>query len=230
MIDKNRHTALLVNILKDIYSEPKLRTKLGFKGGTAVYLFYDLPRMSVDLDFDLLTSGDDKIIFQTINKILSNYGKIKDTREKRFTIFFLLSYEVAHLNIKVEISKRQSVNQYEKKSYLGVPVLVATKETLVSSKLAAFLSRKRLASRDVYDLWYMLKLGWDLDEDIVNHYLQLNLEQAIQKAITKIDSIKQSQLLQGVGELLDSSNKNWVRGKLKEELLFQLKLRQKILK
>jgi predicted nucleotidyltransferase component of viral defense system len=51
MIDINRHKFLLLQILKDIYSNIELSNWLGFKGGTALLFFYDLPRFSVDLDF-----------------------------------------------------------------------------------------------------------------------------------------------------------------------------------
>lgn len=40
-------TELLVDIIK--YLGPKV----AFKGGTAAMMFYNLPRMSLDLDFDL---------------------------------------------------------------------------------------------------------------------------------------------------------------------------------
>jgi len=43
MLDKNRHKIIFVKILKEIYSDPTLRNILGFKGGTAAYLFYGLP-------------------------------------------------------------------------------------------------------------------------------------------------------------------------------------------
>ena len=45
-------------ILKDIYTDASISSLLGFKGGTCVYLFYNLPRFSVDLDFDLLTINE----------------------------------------------------------------------------------------------------------------------------------------------------------------------------
>ena len=54
MLDIQKHKFILVSILKDIYSNSSLGPLLGFKGGTAAYLFYKLPRFSVDLDFDLL--------------------------------------------------------------------------------------------------------------------------------------------------------------------------------
>jgi hypothetical protein len=46
MIDNNKHRYYLVQILKDIYSDRELANSLGFKGGTALMFFYDLPRFS----------------------------------------------------------------------------------------------------------------------------------------------------------------------------------------
>lgn len=54
MLDAAHHKTILIRILKDIYTDTTIGPFLGFKGGTAAYLFYDLNRFSVDLDFDLL--------------------------------------------------------------------------------------------------------------------------------------------------------------------------------
>ena len=44
------HKNVLIRILKDIFTDPTIGPVLGFKGGTAAYLFYGLNRFSVDLD------------------------------------------------------------------------------------------------------------------------------------------------------------------------------------
>ena len=54
MIDINRHKFFMVQILKDLFSDIELAGCLGFKGGTALMFFYELPRFSVDLDFNLI--------------------------------------------------------------------------------------------------------------------------------------------------------------------------------
>lgn len=51
MINRALHQTNFITILKEIYSDPEIRTALGFKGGTAAMFFYDLPRFSVDLVF-----------------------------------------------------------------------------------------------------------------------------------------------------------------------------------
>ena len=98
-------------ILKDIYSDVSIGPLLGFKGGTCAYFFYNLPRFSVDLDFDLLvvTEENQKLIFDKIVGILSKYGEVKDQYIKRFTVFALLSYGDDDHNIKVEINVRKLV-------------------------------------------------------------------------------------------------------------------------
>lgn len=66
-LDIATHKNVLIKILKDIYTNPTLGPILGFKGGSAVYLFYGLNRFSVDLDFDLLQL-EKKIMFSNASK------------------------------------------------------------------------------------------------------------------------------------------------------------------
>jgi len=70
------HKNILIKILKDIYTDSTIGPLLGFKGGTAVYLFYNLNRFSVDLDFYLLDAEKEDYVFEQIKKILENYGTI----------------------------------------------------------------------------------------------------------------------------------------------------------
>ena len=78
-------------ILRDIYSDISISSLLGFKGGTSAFFFYDLPRFSVDLDFDLLlpTEENKKLVFEKVKAIIEKYGAIKDNYIKRNTIFLL---------------------------------------------------------------------------------------------------------------------------------------------
>jgi len=54
MLDRTKHENTMRNILNEVYSHKDLSPILGFKGGTACYFFYELPRFSTDLDFNLL--------------------------------------------------------------------------------------------------------------------------------------------------------------------------------
>ena len=106
MLNKEKHKLLMGKILRDIYTDVTISSLLGFKGGTCAYFFYDLPRFSVDLNFDLLEVNEEnkKKVYGKIVGILSKYGKVKDKQIKRFTVFALLSYGDEDHNIKVEIN------------------------------------------------------------------------------------------------------------------------------
>jgi predicted nucleotidyltransferase component of viral defense system len=197
---------------------------LGFKGGTAAMFFYNLPRPSVDLDFDLLDPEKKEIVFSKMKEILSQYGKLNLANEKRFTLIFILSYGVEERNIKVDVSKRTGNSSFEKKNYLGIPMLVMNKADMTAGKLAALLTRDKFAMRDVFDLCYFLRNEWPINEIVVSEKTGLSLKEAIQKATEKVNKLPANQLLHGLADLLDEKQKTWVKLKLVSDTVFYLKL------
>ena len=229
MLNKDLHKVALINVLNAIYSDSQIRTLLGFKGGTAAFLFYDLPRFSVDLDFDLLDENKKELVFERLKKILSKVGKISQAQDKYFTIFFLINYQKSERNLKVEISKRSSTKaKYQVKNYLGIHMLVMKKEDAVAGKLAALITRKKFTTRDMFDMWFFLKENFSINEEFLKEKTNLTLNQALNKALKRIKDIKKTELLAGLGELLDNKQKTFVKEKLVDELTFQLKLRQSL--
>ena len=73
------HRRILIKILIDVFK--KFHGRIGFKGGTCAYLFYELPRISLDLDFDVLVDFTQEDIDES-KVILEKHGKIKDFRQK----------------------------------------------------------------------------------------------------------------------------------------------------
>src|SRR3990167_6806973 len=128
MLNHTKHRVTLIDILKSIYADPELRIVLGFKGGTAAMLFYDLPRLSVDLDFDLFDAEKKELVFKKMKALLERYGILREATEKRYTLFFLISYEKGEHTIKVDISKRKGTSSFEVKNYLGITALVMRKD------------------------------------------------------------------------------------------------------
>ena len=59
-MDTNKHKFFMLQLLKDLFSDALLSSVLAFKGGTATMFFYDLPRFSTDLDFNLLNPEQEK--------------------------------------------------------------------------------------------------------------------------------------------------------------------------
>jgi len=224
MLDNARHRVILIEILKDIYTDPELRTALGFKGGSAAMLFYGLPRFSVDLDFDLLKGEKKSLVFEKVKTIIEKYGTLREAREKRFTLFYVLSYEKGENTVKVDISKRDTLSSFEPRSYLGISMLVMKPEDMLAGKLSALFTRRKLAMRDVFDTWYFLKNKWPVNQEIFQARTGLTLEEGLDKAIELVSGISRRSILQGLGELLDQSQKDWARDKLMEEVVFYLRL------
>lgn len=224
-------------ILRDIYSDATIASLLGFKGGTCAYFFYDLPRFSADLDFDLLKPEDESIqkhIFETVKHVLEKYGEIKDSRIKRYTIFFLVSYGDADHNIKFEVNTRLLVPDikvhYELKEYLGISMLAGKKDYLFASKLAALTTRSETAMRDIYDIWYFAKNNWDLDIEVLKARTDKNIKECFANCIAAIEQVNDNQILQGLGELISKKEKVWVKNHLRKEAIFLLKNYQSVLK
>ena len=232
MLNKEKHQLIMAQILKDIYSDIEISSLFGFKGGTAAYFFYNLPRFSVDLDFDLLNTDTNvkKLIFKKIETILKNYGTIKEKRIKRWTIFFLLSYGDKDHNIKIEISTRVNNNQYEIKEYLGIAMLAAKKATLFANKLAALAGRKNIAMRDVYDVYFFANNNWDIDKDVIVFWTKKDIKEHLRTCIKIVERINERKILQGLGEVLEEKEKIWARNHLKEEVIFLLKNYQELAK
>ena len=68
-MDTNKHKFFMLQLLKDIFSDALLSSVLAFKGGTATMFFYNLPRFSTDLDFNLLmvsVSANSRLKFPTV--------------------------------------------------------------------------------------------------------------------------------------------------------------------
>lgn len=228
VLNKDLHQASFLTILREIYSDSDLRTALGFKGGTAALLFYELPRFSVDLDFDLLDPKKKEIVFEKVRVILEKAGVLSQAWEKRYTLFYLLHYQKGERTLKIEISKRPGRSAFEIKNYLGISMLVMRQEDMTAGKLAALLTRREFASRDMFDLEFFLRNNWTINADVLKEKTSLSsLKEALEEVIKKVEKVKGEQLLRGLGELVgDNKQKAWVKNKLKDELLFRLKLYQ----
>lgn len=225
MLNKIEHKNILLQILKDIYSDTDISPFLGFKGGTAAYLFYNLDRFSVDLDFDLLDESKEDIVFSRIEKIVKNYGKVKDIRKKRYNLFFLISHNEKSQNIKIEINLRKFGSEHELKSYLGISMLVMIRADMFANKLVAMYERIGKTNRDIYDVRFFLKNNWPINKKIIENRSGMAFDEFLKKSISNVEKIENSSILSGIGELLDEEQKNEVKKNLKTDTIFLLKLK-----
>lgn len=231
-IDLMAHKAVLIQILKDLFTNPTIGPLLGFKGGTAAMLFYGLDRFSVDLDLDILDVAQREYLFSEIKNLLTRYGTIKSAYKKRYSLTFVLVYEgktTGSQNVKIELNCREFGSQYEVKHYLGIPMKVITTKDMFAHKLVAMYERLGQTNRDLYDVWFFLKQGWEVNQAIVEARTGMDYSVFLGKCIELVENIPQRGKLSGMGEFLNEEKKTWVRNHLRDELLFQLRLHRSLL-
>jgi predicted nucleotidyltransferase component of viral defense system len=224
MIDLNKHKFLLIQILKDIYSDIELSNNLGFKGGTALMFFYDLPRFSVDLDFNLLQKDLENLVYQKVRNILLKYGIIYDEAKKYYGPLIVLNYGHGERNLKVEISNRDFDNGYEVKNLLGINIKVMVQEDLFSHKLCALLDRSGIANRDIFDCWFFMERRTPINKNLVEFRMKMPLDEYLQQCIDQLERMSDKGLLQGLGELMEDDIKQFVKNKLRSETISLLKI------
>lgn len=222
MMDINRHKFFLVQILKDIYSDIELASWLGFKGGTSLMFFYDLPRFSVDLDFNLIVVEKLDLVYDKIREILLKYGTITDEAKKFYGPILVLDYGVDNRKLKVEISVRQFDNHYEIKNLLGINMKVLVLPDMFAHKLCALLDRNILTNRDIFDCWFFMDKQTPVNMNIIESRMEMSYAVYLQKCIDTLESMSDKGLLQGLGELMDA-DLNFVRTKLRTETIRLLK-------
>lgn len=222
-LDYPKHKNILLQILKDIFSDTSISPYLGFKGGTASLMFYDLDRYSVDIDLDLLDDSREQEVFDKIQKIAMKYGKIIDSRIKRFNLVTVISHDLKSQNIKIEVNRRDFGSKYEVKTLLGISMLVMVKEDMFANKLMAMYERIGKTSRDVYDVYFFSKNNWPINKKLVEGRAKMSFEEVLIKCIELLEKIDSRHILDGLGEMLTESQKDWARAKLKTDTIFLLK-------
>ena len=221
-----KHKNILLQILKDIYTDTSIAPFLGFKGGTAALLFYDLPRNSVDLDFDLLDQTKEDEVFTKVSRIIQQYGQVVESHKKKFNLLNVLSYGPHTPNIKVEINTREFGSQYEIKTLLGISMKVMIQADMFAHKLMAMYERIGKTSRDIFDVHYFAKSNWDINKRIVEERSGLPYKDTLSVLIKRLEKLDNKHILDGLGELMSDAEKDRTRAKLKEDTLFQLRLMQ----
>ncbi|MDI3496526.1 MAG: hypothetical protein PWQ35_547 [Patescibacteria group bacterium] len=224
-LDYLKHKNILLQILKDIYSDTSIAPYLGFKGGTAALLFYGLNRDSVDLDFDLLNEEKEMEVFEKIQKIIANYGMVIESRIKMFNLLNILSYAPGAQKIKVEVNRRQFGSKYDLKTLLGISMLVMVQEDMFAHKLMAMHERIGKTSRDIYDVWFFLENHWSINKEIVEQRSGKAFKEVLQLVIEQLEKLDNRHILDGLGDFLTDPQKDWCRAKLKSETIFLLKAR-----
>lgn len=223
MPDRQKHEQILKNILRDIYTTPALQGRFAFKGGTCLYMFYDLDRFSVDLDFNVTASEFPEDI---VNNILKKHITINDQKQKYFTWVWIGSYEKDKSRVKVEINKCDYPDTYINKDFYGITVPTMSPDCMFAHKLCAITDRKKLQNRDLFDAHFMFTKNFPINEKIIMLRTQKNTREYFSCLIDFIEKkVNPNNILEGLGELLNNQQKDHIKATLIRDLLFDLKSR-----
>ena len=223
-MDKQKHKLYMAQILSLIFKDKDLCNILGFKGGTALMFFHNLPRFSTDLDFNLLDMSKQDVAYNKIRQILLRFGTIDDEAKKLNGPVLVLDYGKGERMLKVEISNRQYDNHYETKNLAGTDIRVLTIPDMFAHKLCAM--GERLSPRDVFDVWFFLQqIHASINENII---IERTGKTVVEYAAWCSQGVREASpklLMQGLGEVIDNTRtKNFVKTKLIEETAQALEL------
>lgn len=175
---------LQIYILNYIYTTKEYSKNLIFTGDTCLRHFFDLPRLSEDLDFDFNKELDSEELFKNIKRYFKTKylyteitGSIKQQgKQLLFKFPVLRKLDLANSNesdllyLRIELQKNPSDiydTQVSSKSIEGFNFVALHYDlsTLMAGKIHAVLTREKLVGkndrktikgRDYYDLlWYL---------------------------------------------------------------------------
>lgn len=149
-----------------LYNIFRKTNRLAFKGGTALYKLYSLPRFSEDLDFSLLGGVDArKIVADAADA--SGMG-IKDLKEMTGSTLIKLGFRgllTGNNTLRVDISTGNPVlGGFDVKTYMPAYAdinpfsLRAMKPgEMLAEKVHSLLAREK--ARDLYDLFFLMRIA-----------------------------------------------------------------------
>jgi predicted nucleotidyltransferase component of viral defense system len=160
--------------LVEIYSDPFLKERLAFRGGTALHKLHLAPqaRYSEDIDLVQITAEPFGPVIDRLRDSLSFLGKParKQKQHNNTLVFRFESEQDIPMKLKVEVNCREhftvlglkeidvDVNSPWYKGNATVPTYDI--HELLGTKLRALYQRKK--GRDLFDIWYaMTKTGAD---------------------------------------------------------------------
>ena len=223
-MDKQKHKLYMAQILSLVFKDKDLCNVLGFKGGTALMFFHNLPRFSTDLDFNLLDMSKQDVAYNKVRQILLRFGTIDDEAKKLNGPILVLNYGKGERMLKVEISNRQYDNHYETKNLAGTDIRVLTIPDMFAHKLCAM--GERLSPRDVFDVCFFLQqMHANINENIIKERTGKTVAEYAMWCSQRVREASPKLLMQGLGEVIDDiRTKNFVKTKLIEETVQALEL------
>lgn len=214
--DNDVHQTIMFKVLTDMFRSP-IQHHIAFKWWTLCYFVYQLPRFSVDLDFDFLWEDFDQTK-NVVRKILLKYWRIKQETNTKL----ILKYDEWQRPLKIEFNMNIASNdEYELVDFYGRSIKAMRLDCIVANKMIAQTQRKnKIARRDLFDIHFFLKQWFAANQKLVYEKTWKQYDEYIRFLIEFIgDNFHQSNVLEWLWELLDEKQKRWVKHHLIEETL-----------
>lgn len=166
---------LQIYILYYVYISREYQKNLIFTGGTCLRHFYNLGRLSEDLDFDYMVKFDTKVLQGDMIDFFAKkyrYKVMSSLKQQGKQILFkfpvlydldLATKEESNLlYVKIDLSENQSKHHesiVSSKSKFGFNFVAVhyDLDNLMAGKIHAILTRQFLKGRDYFDLLFFLK-------------------------------------------------------------------------
>lgn len=160
---------IISKVLVDLYSHPKVREKLAFRGGTALNKLFLKPAARYSEDIDLVQTKAEPIgeMLNAIREALDKWlgePKRKLTERSVKLIYYYQTNEDLQAKLKIEINTTEHYHVFE---HIKVPFNIESEwfsgktqiktyqlDELMGSKLRALYQRSK--GRDLFDLWFLL--------------------------------------------------------------------------
>ncbi len=203
-VGKNKKLTNKEQIEKDyfqdliLYNIYKRTNNLIFKGGTALYKLYNLPRFSEDLDFSLLQDIDVETIIKETVKSIEN-AEIKELKKTKNSLLVKIGFKgilTRYNTVRIDINlKNDILEKFDVKSFVPeyidinpFSLRVLNLKEIVAEKIHSLFAREK--ARDLYDLFFLLRFV-EIDRNLVEKKLEtFGIKFELGKLIHRIDNLK----------------------------------------
>ncbi|MGQ4892726.1 MAG: nucleotidyl transferase AbiEii/AbiGii toxin family protein [Candidatus Njordarchaeia archaeon] len=232
-IKKLRKQANLLNVDEDLLLREEFQktiligmnllqraSNLVFQGGSALHIFYNNPRFSLDLDFVGKFEINTNKLSSWLNDILEPTGfeasisKIKKRGEPALARFWIkIKNENLAKTLKIKMESFEGhpppsethllVSQFLPLK-IGAVINVETAEGLLAQKIFALASRKYIAARDLFDITFLRETkGVKLDKKVLE---EVNKNYGVEKTqlselLNTIKNMEKKEIAQKIEEI-----------------------------
>lgn len=177
-----------------------------FKGGTALYKLYNLPRFSEDLDFSILgkiKKEEIKDVIKTASKKIGAESKhVKSVKDSLLFKIKLKGILTPYNTLRIDVNLKQKVFEYEIKTYIPefidinpFSLKVLSLKEIIAEKIHSLMRRTK--ARDLFDLFFLLRIEKPerkiIEKKLENFDMKLNVS-LIEKKINSLAPLWESEL------------------------------------